>query len=474
MCGSKNPFAMITLVLLLCSVFAPGVASAYEAKIVIVPGGGVVQLPKELGVDRPRPFYGGIVGFRLMSDWEVDIRGSFISTTRETSGGGDLNLAHGEANLAWFLADDLRVSPYITAGGGMQRFSGKDRVAVNGGVGLRMMTSNRMAIRIDGRDVMYWLNARDGYVHQPELFAGVSFGFGGSPRDSDQDGVSDKMDTCPQTPLGARVNASGCPLDGDKDGVFDGLDRCDGTPQGARVDARGCPTDTDGDGVLDGVDKCSGTPKGVRVDVSGCPLDSDKDGVADGLDMCDATRAGCTVDKSGCPVDTDRDGVCDGLDKCPDTPASSRVDANGCPMVVSDRETELLDTGMIRLENVNFATGKAIIQPESFPVLQEVGEILSKWPELRIEIGGHTDSRGSDAMNQTLSDARAHAVLDYMAVQFPGLHRDQFTAVGYGESEPIADNTTQLGMAKNRRVEFRVLNKEVLKREQQHQRIVPK
>ena len=107
-------------------------------------------------------------------------------------------------------------------------------------------------------------------------------------------------------------------------------------------------------------------------------------------------------------------------------------------------------------------------------MLDTVGQVLSRWPELRIEIGGHTDSRGSNERNQTLSDARAKSVLDYLIATFPELKEEQFVAKGYGESKPVAPNTNQLNLAKNRRVEFVVLNKDVLKREVEKRRMIEK
>ena len=126
---------------------------------------------------------------------------------------------------------------------------------------------------------------------------------------------------------------------------------------------------------------------------------------------------------------------------------------------------------MIRLQDVNFETAKADILPESYPSLDIVGQILTKWPQLRIEVGGHTDSRGSEAYNLKLSQARAASVLAYLTQKFPGLHPEQFTSKGYGESKPIAPNTNALGMAKNRRVEFVVLNKDVLRKESENRRL---
>jgi OOP family OmpA-OmpF porin len=213
------------------------------------------------------------------------------------------------------------------------------------------------------------------------------------------------------------------------------------------------------------LDQCPDTPKGATVDARGCPSDDDGDGVPNGIDKCPNTPKGCTVDANGCTKDSDGDGVCDGLDRCPNTPSGTQVNAEGCPIEMNERETELLDTGMIRLQNVNFETNKADILPESYPTLDVVGMLLTKWPQLKLEIGGHTDSRGSAARNQKLSEARAKSVKEYMLGKFPQLSADQFTVKGYGKTKPIAPNTNELNWAKNRRVEFVVTNKDVLKKE---------
>ena len=166
--------------------------------------------------------------------------------------------------------------------------------------------------------------------------------------------------------------------------------------------------------------------------------------------------------------------MCDGLDKCEGTAAGLKVDADGCPMEVIERETELLDTGMIRLQNIYFETAKATLLPESYPVLDIVGQVLSRWPDLRIEVGGHCDSRGSNVYNQKLSEARAQSVLGYLMGKFSKLEAAQFSAKGYGEGSPLVPNTSALNMAKNRRVEFKVLNKEVLKKEVERRKLLPK
>jgi OOP family OmpA-OmpF porin len=208
------------------------------------------------------------------------------------------------------------------------------------------------------------------------------------------------------------------------------------------------------------------------VDATGCPSDSDGDGVMDGIDQCPNTPKGATVDAKGCPSDDDNDGVPNGLDKCPGTAAGLKVDKDGCPIEVMEKETELLDTGMIRLQNVNFETDKATLLAESFPVLDVVGQVLRQWPELKIEIGGHTDSRGTDKHNQKLSEARAGSVKTYLTQKFPDLKPEQYTTKGYGESRPLVPNNSELNMAKNRRVEFVVLNKDVLRKETERRRLL--
>ncbi|HKQ18577.1 MAG TPA: OmpA family protein [Candidatus Eisenbacteria bacterium] len=465
--------AMLLLVL-------PSFATAAGPSVWLVPGGGYRWIPNELGVEPDGPQFGGILGFRLASSLALEARGNFGSHD-SVLGAGGLDILHGEGNLTWFVGGGA-IRPYLTAGAGAVRLSAdgnsESRFAWNAGMGFAIRISDKVGLRIDGRDISYKVfvpsDGEERFRHGPEIFGGISLGFGGGVSDEDRDGVRDKVDQCPGTPVGARIDANGCPIDGDGDGVPDGIDKCDGTQRGATVDAVGCPADTDSDGVLDGIDKCSATPAGARVDANGCPADSDNDGVFDGADQCDGTPTGCTVNTNGCPSDSDNDGVCDGIDTCPDTPTTARVDQTGCPIRVSSKETELLETGMIRLQDVNFDTGKATIKADSYRALDEVGDILTRWPELRIEIAGHTDSRGSDARNQTLSDARAKSVLEYLLNKFPELRPERFTSRGYGETSPIASNTTTLGMAKNRRVEFRVLNKDVLKREREQIKFAPK
>jgi len=145
------------------------------------------------------------------------------------------------------------------------------------------------------------------------------------------------------------------------------------------------------------------------------------------------------------PADSDHDGVIDSLDKCPGTPAGVAVDAQGCPL-----------KGSVTLEGVTFELNSATLAASSQRVLDDVADGLRKHPRLRVELQGHTDSSGSDQYNMRLSQKRAESVKNYLLQQ--GVPSTQLISKGYGESQPIADNTSAEGRAHNRRVVMNVLD----------------
>ncbi len=199
----------------------------------------------------------------------------------------------------------------------------------------------------------------------------------------------------------------------------------------------GYATDSDKDGVPDTSDLCPSTPQGVAVDMHGCPLDADGDGVPDYMDACPGTAAGVTVDDTGCPLDSDADGVPDAMDECPDTPADFAVDAKGCP------EAIVIDL------DIEFDLNKADIKPVYDAKLEEVAMFLLHHENVSAIVEGHTDSLGTAAYNETLSRKRAQSVVDYLTTKF-NVDPSIITAIGYGESKPIADNNTAEGRQKNR------------------------
>lgn len=255
-----------------------------------------------------------------------------------------------------------------------------------------------------------------------EGFVGITFLFGSTDKDSD--GIKDNEDACP-----------GSPED------YDGYEDTDGCPD----------LDNDGDGVLDTQDDCPDQPEDIDgfQDEDGCPdPDNDGDGLPDAQDRCpdEAEDVDGFEDDDGCPdLDNDGDGVADTADNCPDTPAGVMVDARGCP------EVEEI-TATLTLLGVNFVTGSAELTPTSMAVLEEVARSLVAYPEVRIEVRGHTDSSGSAEVNRKLSQERADSVRN--ALMSLGVTGDRMTAVGYGEDYPIATNETKEGRAANRRVEI--------------------
>jgi OOP family OmpA-OmpF porin len=219
------------------------------------------------------------------------------------------------------------------------------------------------------------------------------------------------------------------------------------------VTARGCPSDFDGDGVPDGLDRCADTAEGASVDAKGCARDSDGDGIPDGLDACEATLPGTAVGPSGCPIDSDGDGVSDDADDCPDTRRGIAVDRSGCPPLTGEEAALAEGSAPLILGGARFATGRADLDGEARATLARVASALLRRPEVRLEIGGHTDSTGTEESNLDLSRRRAEAVRDLLVSQ--GVDPARLVTEGYGASRPVADDATEEGRAKNRRVELK-------------------
>lgn len=321
---------------------------------------------------------------------------------------------------------------------------------------------------------------------------GFSFVWGtNKKKDTDKDGVYDKIDMQPNTPRGVAVDALGCALDQDGDGVPDYQDSCPNTRPEAYgfVDGRGCPYDSDNDSVPDWKDQCPNTPVEAigYVDSVGCELDSDGDGVPDWKDQCPNTPllAKGYVDSLGCEIDSDGDSVPDWRDKCPNTPkqAIGYVDLYGCELdtdkdgvpdwkdecptvkgpaynkgcpVIQKEVRTLLKKAM---QGIQFETGKAIIKKTSYPLMDQIAKTFIDNPTYIIEVQGHTDNVGKEAQNKKLSQQRAESVMKYLVQA--GVPADRMTAVGYGMEKPIADNKTKAGRATNRRVEFNITFEEV-------------
>jgi len=423
--------ALAAISMALASTFTAGTAygGAAEGSWFIAPSVNALWLDDSRVADDDA---GVTLAFGYTMSEKFDVQFSFYGSEHNGTGNTTMELQGYGLSLNRVYYREGRVNPFLTLGLAKTKSIYKpgmaDEVmsALYGGGLLITIGADRddgsvMQLRAD-------LGARRGLTtdttekHPVDYVAGIGlqYSWGGSASrrviDTDGDGVADDLDKCPGTPAGTAVDSSGCPL----------------------------PQDDDGDGVTNDIDKCPGTPAGARVDASGCELDSDGDGVGDSRDQCPNTPAGAKVDERGCELDSDGDGVVDGQDKCPDTPKGDRVDAVGC----SFKEE-------IKLPGVVFETGKAELKPESLSVLDGAIATLKRYPELNVEVAGHTDSRGSDALNLDLSARRAETVLKYLK---DGGVSNAMTSRGYGERQPVASNANDDGRQQNRRVVLRVLN----------------
>lgn len=168
---------------------------------------------------------------------------------------------------------------------------------------------------------------------------------------------------------------------------------------------------------------------------------------ADMVAGLETTRTVAFETKTNVCADRDGDGIPDSVDRCPDV--AGTIDDYGCPpykhIVVRPDKLELK-------EKIQFAWNAATLQQDSYPVLDEVVQALKDNNSFRVQVEGHTSSEGTDDHNQTLSEQRAQAVLDYLAAH--GIAKDRLGSKGFSSSVPLDTNATAAGRENNRRVEF--------------------
>ncbi|PID68226.1 MAG: cell envelope biogenesis protein OmpA [Flavobacteriia bacterium] len=333
--------------------------------------------------------------------------------------------------------EDGWFNPYLMIGGGYSWFDWEGAGNLNGGLGINFWFSENIGLNIQTqyKHVFDDVDLHPYFQHS----AGIKVQFGGT--DTDGDGIYDDDDACPDV-FGLEA-LQGCP-DADGDGIADKDDQC---PDLAGVaEYNGCPADKDGDGVYDKDDECP-SKKGPAAN-KGCPWpDTDGDGVLDKDDKCPAKK-GPAANK-GCPwPDTDGDGILDKDDKCPKVKGVK--EEQGCPKkVITQEAQEQLNQ---YAKTIYFNTAKSTFKPGVKEKLDMIAEIMIKYPKANFSIDGYTDSQGNDKYNQGLSERRAQAVMKYLVQK--GVASSRLRAVGYGESNPIADNKTKDGRALNRRVEI--------------------
>jgi len=338
----------------------------------------------------------------------------------------DLNKVIG--NTSWF-------NPYASVGGGYTWLEDFGTATFNAGLGMNFWFSDNLGLNLESK---YKHVFESNIVQHFQHSVGLVVKFGGN--DTDGDGVYDKFDACPE--VFGLAEFKGCP-DSDSDGIIDSKDDCPNTAGLAALN--GCP-DADEDGIADKDDACPNA-KGTKAN-KGCP-DTDGDGLVDKNDDCPQV-AGPTANK-GCPwPDTDKDGVLDKDDDCVNE--AGPTSNNGCPEITPVEVAKLEEL----FKTVYFDSGKNTFKTETVSKLDEAAGIMNKYSTAKFSISGHTDSTGSKARNQELSDSRANAVKDYLVSK--GVSSSNLTAKGFGEDMPIASNNTRTGRSQNRRVEVKLVN----------------
>jgi len=398
------------------------------------------------------------IGKEISEGWNIEL--NLLSDRLDFETGSGKFKQYGLGLGALYFPDRSgRIAPYGLLGLGALRtkIPGNRSIDPIAEVGVGLMSrfvDSDLMLRFEAR---YRYNYDDSSIPSEDGFGdwivglGLTIPFGGSstpvaPSDDDKDGIGNDVDRCANTAPGATVDSFGCELDSDNDGVKNSADRCPDTAQDSTVDARGCKqdTDSDNDGIKNSADSCSDTAQGATVDAQGCELDNDNDGIKNSADSCPNTVPNAGVDARGCELDGDNDGIKNSADNCLDTAQGAKIDNQGC---------ELKE--IIALKGVTFANNSAVLTGNSEDVLNDAAATLRRNADLKVEVAGYTDNRGSVTYNVHLSQKRAETVRGYLIAQ--GISADMLSAKGYGPENPLADNATADGRAANRRVELRIL-----------------
>jgi len=365
-------------------------------------------------------------GLRNHLDIAGTLTGSYPSVPQAdgtNSAGDDLMLEGDVSAHLKLLTEKYLFTPYVTVGVGVSRFNGKTDAIVPVGGGLKFNIGDETSIYMT---TQYRIPATSNTNTYHFMYG---LGFAG------------RIGKKKVQPVTNTVPIPVAPKDSDNDGINDDVDKCPDVAGIAKYN--GCPVpDTDNDGINDEADKCP-TTAGVAK-YNGCPVpDSDLDGINDDEDKCPNQKGVAKYD--GCPVpDSDKDGINDEDDRCPQLPGIA--ENNGCPEV----KTEIVKKVEYAAQRIYFATGSAKLLNTSFKSLDDVVRILNEDVNLKLSIEGHTDNVGKDDYNQTLSENRAASVRNYLISK--GVDESRLISQGFGETQPIADNKTAAGRSKNRRV----------------------
>jgi len=369
-------------------------------------------------------------------DLEIEVK---YGVSRLLGSGDAASVVGARGLVTWNFLLPGAWTPLVRVGGGAERLLTASKlinqpkdVDFGGqvGAGVRRDVGERWGVRFDATTQII-VGRNNKVVPEFEFWLGVYRTFG-SYRDTDADGLRDRLDKCPTSKedLDGWQDADGClDADNDADGLDDGVDKCPTVAETKNgfEDDDGCADDpdTDGDGFVDSQDKC---PREAESKNGW----QDEDGCAD------------TV------PDTDGDGIADPSDKCvkDKETLNNYQDEDGCPDTIPERLLKY--TGTMR--GIAFESNKATILASSEKFLMTVVAILTEFKDTKVQISGHTDDRGSPEANQQLSLDRAEAVKAFLVAK--GVAPERISTFGHGQSKPVADNATEKGRAANRRIDF--------------------
>ena len=387
------------------------------------------RVDRTKSTENPDSWASFTVGFQIYLFGHSDRDGDGLSDTREESLGTDP------------LNPD-------TDGDGL---SDADEIEVYGTDALKTDTDDDRLT--DAEEIAKKTDPRNADTDADGLTEGEEFAHGTDPfdTDSDKDGLSDgdEVHRWHSDPLRTDSDADGLtdteevlvhksdPRSRDSDG--------DGIEDAREVELRTDPAaaDSDGDGLSDGDEI-------LKYNTDPLKSDSDGDGRSDG----DEIAAGADPFLG----DSDGDGIADGDDECPGEPETRNGyrDEDGCPDAEPLTTEPLTPDKTLVLEGVEFDEASATLTPDAHATLRSALQLLHDNPGVSVEIGGHTDSRGSEESNRELSTLRAEAVRTFFIAE--GIDPSRLSVRGYGESRPRASNASEEGRARNRRIELTVVS----------------
>jgi len=365
-------------------------------------------------------------GITKKLDFSVRYNGLFSDYTKQENNTSEyINEFEGSLHIRP-INDDHVLSPFLSAGIGVGNYSGgwATYAPLGGGLQINMMGEGYIFLQANYRATFKSSLLDNNMFYSLGFTQTIS-----APRVK-------KPEALPPPPV---VEIK----DRDKDGVVDSLDACPDLAGLAQFN--GCP-DTDGDGIPDKDDKCPGVAGTTKY--QGCPIpDTDGDGINDEADKCPDVAG--VAKYLGCPIpDRDNDGVNDEADKCPDL-AGDRAN-NGCPVV----KEEVKKRAEYAASHIYFATASYVLLKKSNKGLDDVVQLMMADRGLRLSVNGYTDNTGKPEKNQLLSEQRAGAVRKYLLSK--GIAEERIVATGFGQADPVADNKTAAGRARNRRVELKL------------------